>query len=206
MGTCGVCGATPALTCSPHLLQNTDLFEMIEKMQVRWALKPVLGSHRGGWAGAGGSVLAISSARHRSEDWPGSSCWPCREETVTSRAPRRGQKGGRALLTPGFLADPGPRPHLVSPAPIPVEAAGVSPSTHPHLHRASPVSQEHRRLCRTPMWSGKRARANQRLDCRFRGGRPPPPLPAPSAPPLWSSRPLAGCLARVGVGRCGQGT
>lgn len=30
---------------SPSLLQNTDLFEMIEKMQVRRALMPVLGSH-----------------------------------------------------------------------------------------------------------------------------------------------------------------
>lgn len=72
---------------SPSLLQNTDLFEMIEKMQVRWALKPVLGSHRGSGAGAWGAALAVSSARHLSEDRPGSSCRPCQEEMVTVRRP-----------------------------------------------------------------------------------------------------------------------
>lgn len=73
---------------SPSLLQNTDLFEMIEKMQVRRALKPVLGSHRGSWAGPGGeAALAVSSARHLSENWPGSSCRPVREEMVMVRRP-----------------------------------------------------------------------------------------------------------------------
>lgn len=62
---------------SPFLLQNTDLFEMIEKMQVRWALEPVLESHRRGWTGGGGPLLylqpyiSLRTGRELSQTVPG---------------------------------------------------------------------------------------------------------------------------------------
>lgn len=48
------------LLSPPSLLQNTDLFEMIEKMQVRLDPLPIPGSHRWGWAGGGGPCCISS--------------------------------------------------------------------------------------------------------------------------------------------------
>lgn len=58
LGTCGVCGATPITDLlSPSLLQNTDLFEMIEKMQVRRL--PALGATEGAGLGLGGGAALL---------------------------------------------------------------------------------------------------------------------------------------------------
>lgn len=97
-------GPTPSLSLlySPSLLQNTDLFEMIEKMQVRRALKPVLGEPQElGWAwGAARPALYLqpdTSLRTGPgkllQTVPGGD-----GDGAASRAPRQGQKRERALM------------------------------------------------------------------------------------------------------------